>query len=51
MIAEGGVGDNGGKDGTGRKVCDRKVAVKTNIFWYILHNMIRLVTLPITKVQ
>jgi len=38
MIVEGSVGEKGRKNGTGREVCDRKVAVETNIFWYTLDN-------------
>lgn len=38
MIVEGSVGEKGRKNGTGREVCDRKVAVETNIFWYTLHD-------------
>ena len=37
MIVEGGVCDKGRKNGAGREVCGRKVAVETNIFWYTLH--------------
>ena len=52
MIAEGSVRDERSNNGTERKVCGRKIAVETNVFWYALRSRYDVISYdspPITK--